>query len=144
MHELEATNDKFWCCKQRRNCALIYEHQAMILLQVWDILSRKKSCSDLWASSYDLADAPAMIWLQWSHRASIYSIGVRFQRIWNFSYKSEVVFRSSVRNFGEEYWLLELDIGDQGGRSSKLIVGYPIHVMNPSFTLVIYALTMSS
>jgi len=63
MHELEAPNDTFDDCKQRRNHVPIYEHQATILLQVWDILSRKKSCSDGTKSGYDLADAPAGIWV---------------------------------------------------------------------------------
>jgi len=47
-------------------------------------------------------------------------------------------------NFGERNKLLELKIWREGGRPSKLISGYQFHVMNPSFTLVIFALAMGS
>jgi len=53
MRELEATDDRFEVCKQEKNRAPIYEHRATIWLRIWDMLSRKKLCSDWPESDYD-------------------------------------------------------------------------------------------
>ncbi|AES77729.2 hypothetical protein MTR_7g016500 [Medicago truncatula] len=62
----------------------------------------------------------------------------------NFPIKGKLFSEPGVRNFGERNGLLEQEIWREGGRPSKLISGYQFHVMNPSFTLVICALAMSS
>jgi len=54
VHELEAAKRLiFYAEKKEKSCSDL-QHRATILMQVWDLLSRKKSC-------YDLADAPARI-----------------------------------------------------------------------------------
>jgi len=61
VHESEAAKRLIFYVETKEKLCSDLQHRATILLQVWDILSRKKSCSDLWKSGYDLADAPARI-----------------------------------------------------------------------------------
>jgi len=62
-HELEAAKRLIFYVETKEKSCSDLQNRATILLHVWDILSRKKSCSDLWKSVYDLRDTLAGFWV---------------------------------------------------------------------------------
>jgi len=62
VHKLKVAKRLIFYAETKEKSCFDLHNRAMILLQVWDILSRKKSCSNLWQSGYDFADTPAGFW----------------------------------------------------------------------------------
>jgi len=127
MYELEATNDSFHSCNQGKNRATIYGHRATIW-QNWATISGTLhlGCNLMRKSYSDL-----------QHRSTILAF-------LSFLIKAKLFFEPGV-GLSERrisiFWSCtsETKVGDH----QELITGLPIHVMNPSYTLVIYALAMS-
>jgi len=144
VHELEVAKRLIFYAETKEKSCFDLQNRATILLQVWDILSRKKCApiyenrATIWQTLQLGFEFNEAIVLRFT--ASEYN----FRVDGNFPIKGKLFTEGRGRNFRERNWLLELEIWREGGRPSKLISDYQFHVMNPSFTLVICALVMSS